>query len=261
VRLCCWAPHRCRPLARCARSRRRFQALDLARTGFASRKCGGRSVFDSALTKRLGPGHTSMVLSPLEAVQLFHLPLAGVPMDSARVRVMPRRPSLVAGEGSVLCRLDDDRGAAVKISQTDRRHHMHAVGPTGAGKTTLVNLALQDIEAGIGSVSSIPRATSSATCSSVRPSTRIASSSSILRRAAPGQAQRPRVRRPESARARHRRRGHDLSQELRTFLGPRTDDVLRAALIPSFAIPGATLTEVPLLLPTRAGLADQEPQH
>jgi DNA helicase HerA-like ATPase len=163
-----------------------------------------------------------MVLSPGEAVQLFHLPLAGVPMDSARVRVMPRRPSLVAGEGSVLCRLDDDRRAAVKISQTDRRHHMHAVGPTGAGKSTLLlNLALQDIEAGIGIGIIDPKGDLIRDLLERIP-TQHAKSRHPARSfdaRAPCRAQRPRVRRPESARARNRRRGDDLSQELRALLG------------------------------------------
>ena len=37
----------------------------------------------------------------------------------------------------------------VKISQEDRREHVHILGPTGVGKSTmLLNLALQDIDVG-----------------------------------------------------------------------------------------------------------------
>ena len=67
-------------------------------------------------------------------------------MESARVRVMPRhRPG--TGVGSSLSRLDDVLRVPVKISQEDRREHVHILGPTGVGKSTmLLNLALQDID-------------------------------------------------------------------------------------------------------------------
>ncbi|HVC77140.1 MAG TPA: hypothetical protein VND96_11580, partial [Candidatus Micrarchaeaceae archaeon] len=250
VRLCCWASHRASAVSSLHPIASAFQALD-GENRLRVAKVWWRLGFDSALTKRLGPGHTSMVLSPGEAVQLFHLPLAGVSMDSARVRMMPRRPSLVAGEGSVLCRLDDDRSAAVKISQADRRHHLHAVGPTGAGKSTLLlNLALQDIAAGIGVGIIDPKG------DLIRD---------LLERIPAQHANRVILLDPST---RERPVGlnvlecDDPSQrELVTdgvvtifrknferFWGPRTDDVLRAALLTLLRHPGATLTEVPLLL-------------
>jgi hypothetical protein len=250
VRLCCWAPRRSSAIGSLRPIVSAFQALD-GENRLRVAKVWWPLGFDSALTKRLGPGHTSMVLSPAEAAQLFHLPLAGVPMDSARVRAMPRRLSLVAGDGSVLCRLDDDRRAAVKISQTDRRHHLHAVGPTGAGKSTLLlNLALQDIEAGIGVGVIDPKG------DLIRD---------LLERIPTQHANRVILLDPST---RERPVGlnvlecDDPSQrELVTdgvvtifrknferFWGPRTDDVLRAALLTLLRHPGATLTEVPLLL-------------
>jgi hypothetical protein len=250
VRLCCWAPRRSSAVGSLRPIVSAFQALD-GENRLRVARVWWPLGFDSALIKRLGPGPTSMVLSPAEAAQLFHLPLAGVPMDSARVRVMPRRPSSVAGEGSVLCRLDDDRGAAVKISQTDRRHHLHAVGPTGAGKSTLLlNLALQDIEAGIGVGVIDPKG------DLIRD---------LLERIPTQHANRVILLDPST---RERPVGlnvlecDDPSQrELVTdgvvtifrknferFWGPRTDDVLRAALLTLLRHPGATLTEVPLLL-------------
>jgi len=250
VRLCCWASHRASAVSSLRPIASAFQALD-GDNRLRVAKVWWPLGFDSALTKRLGPGHTSMVLSPGEAVQLFHLPLAGVPMDSARVRVMPRRPSLVAGEGSVLCQLDDDRRAAVKISQTDRRHHLHAVGPTGAGKSTLLlNLALQDIAAGIGVGIIDPKGDLIHDLLERIPSQH-ASRVILLD---PSTRERPvGLNVLECDDPSQRELVTDgvvtiFRKNFERFWGPRTDDVLRAALLTLLRHPGATLTEVPLLL-------------
>src|SRR5260370_32573831 len=87
-----------------------------------------------------------MVLAPEDLRLLFHLPLTDVPMEAAGIRVMPRHRS-VSGVGSSLSHLDDITKVRVNISQVDRREHVHILGPTGVGKSTLLlNLALQDID-------------------------------------------------------------------------------------------------------------------
>ncbi|WP_249714595.1 GTPase domain-containing protein [Rhizomonospora bruguierae] len=54
----------------------------------------------------------------------------------------------------------------VGISLADCRYHVHALGPTGTGKTTLLmRMILDDVEAGRGVAGSTrPRVTSSVTC-------------------------------------------------------------------------------------------------
>src|SRR5205807_1237435 len=56
-----------------------------------------------------------------------------------------------SGDGNVICLLEDARQTPARISPADARHHIHVLGPTGVGKSTLLlNLALDDIEAGRG---------------------------------------------------------------------------------------------------------------
>src|SRR5690242_21216047 len=117
----------------------------MERTVYA--KSGSGGVRDS--TKRSGSGSVplpgNLVLSSSELAHICHLPLIGVAMDSAHVRVAPTHA--LGGAGSILARLEDQKQTAVQIAQADRRQHMWLEGPTGSGKSTvLLNLALQDIK-------------------------------------------------------------------------------------------------------------------
>ena len=212
--------------------------------------------FDHAVVTRQGPGTASMVLVAEEVAQLCHLPLDGVAMDEARVRMMPahRSSSGQDATGSLLCRLDDQRAAPVTIRQTDRRQHVHIVGPTGSGKSTLLlNLALQDIDAGIGLAVVDPKG------DLIRD---------LLQRIPEQHANRVVLIDPS-----HRDRPVGLNvlecededrrelvadsvvtvfrKSFERFWGPRTDDVLRAALLTLLRQRDATLCEVPLLLLNR----------
>jgi len=140
----------------------------------------------------------------------------------------------------------------VKISQEDRREHVHILGPTGVGKSTmLLNLALQDIDTGDVGVGVIdPKG------DLVRD---------LLERIPSKHADRivlidPSIReRPiglnvlECPDPAQRELVTDgvvtiFRKSFERFWGPRTDDVLRAALLTLLRHPGTTLTEVPLLL-------------
>ena len=249
VRLCCWAPQTQAAIASLKPMVAAFYTAEGENRLRPEIVLWARG-FDHAVEKRLGPGRRSMVLSPEELAQLFHLPLASVGMESARVRVMPRRGS-ASGGGSIFCQLDNEPATPVAISQADWRHHAHVLGPTGVGKSTLLlNLALQDIEAGIGVGVVDPKG------DLVRE---------LLERIPPQYSDRivlidPSIReRPVGLNVLEC--NDPIQRELVTdgvvtifrktferFWGPRTDDVLRAALLTLLRHPGATLTEVPLLL-------------
>jgi hypothetical protein len=248
VRLCCWAaaPGLAKRALRPVLAG--YQTLD-GENCLRPQRVWWRSLFDGALARRLGPGRSNLVLTAEELTQLFHLPLTAVPMDTARVQLAPER--LVSEAGSVLCRLEDGSRQAVRIAQADRRHHLHVLGPTGSGKSTLLlNLALQDIEAGIGVGVLDPKG------DLIRD---------LLERIPEGHADRLVLLDPGW---RERPVGlnvldcDDPSQRelvcdgvvtifrksYERFWGPRTDDILRAALLTLLREPKATLCEVPLLL-------------
>lgn len=136
------------------------------------------------------------------------------------------------------------------IATRDRLRHVHLLGPTGAGKSTLLlNLIAQDIDAGNGVVVVDPKGDLIADCLDRVPKHR--SGEVIL--LDPTDDDRPVGLNPlAGANARS-----DLVVEqvvgifhklYAEFWGPRTDDILRAALLTLVSQPGMTLCEVPLLL-------------
>jgi hypothetical protein len=140
------------------------------------------------------------------------------------------------------------------LSVTDSLRHLHVIGPTGSGKSTLLlGLIAQDMAAGRGVVV-------------LDPSGDLVSE--VLDRVPPARTQDVVVLDPTDD---ERPVGLNLltgaadSPELvvdqvvgifhqlyRAFWGPRTDDILRAALLTLVVEPGMTVCEVPLLL-TDAG--------
>ncbi len=205
--------------------------------------------FDRALLLRLPPSSRSPVLVAEELARLFHLPCEGVEMDSAPVRVPP--PRLLAASGKTLCLADVMGGKAIRIAQADCRHHIHVLGPTGSGKSTLLlNLALSDIQAGAGVGVIDPKG------DLIR---------ALLERIPDQHAERIVLIDPT---ARDQPIGLNVldcadpdERELvcdgivaifkktyERFWGPRTDDILRAAILTLLREPGATLCEIPVLL-------------
>jgi type IV secretion system coupling TraD/TrwB family protein len=136
------------------------------------------------------------------------------------------------------------------IEPNDRLRHLHLLGPTGAGKTTLLlNLIVQDMVAGYGVVVVDPKGDLIADCLDRVPSDR--QGDVIL--LDPTDDERPVGLNPLA--------GGDGRSDLvvenlvgifhrlyADFWGPRTDDILRAALLTLTNQPGMTLCEVPLLL-------------
>jgi hypothetical protein len=227
-----------------------FRALDGA-NGLRPARVWLHRRFDTDLVRRHPPRTSGLTLIPEELASLFHLPCAGVAMDVAPVRASPARLSQPSPGDKVICLLEDDRQTPVTIAQADARQHIHILGPTGSGKSTLLlNLALDDIRAGRGVGVVDPKG------DLVR---------ALLERIPREDADRVVLIDPSY---RDRPVGLNVLEcpdvDLREvvgdsivtifkktyerFWGPRTDDILRAAVLTLLNRPDTTLCEVPLLL-------------
>lgn len=226
-----------------------FRALDGANGLRPTRVWRGQR-FDIDLVSRRPPRTKGLTLIPEEVAHLFHLPCTGTPMDVAPVRLAPTRLPIVQGK-KVICLAEDGNETPVTISPTDARQHIHILGPTGSGKSTLLlNLALDDIEAGHGVAVIDPKG------DLVR---------SLLERIPAGEADRvilidPSYREQPVGLNVMECDDPDLHEVVcdgivtifkktyERFWGPRTDDILRAAVLTLLRHPDTTLCEVPLLL-------------
>ncbi len=108
--------------------------------------------------RRLGRG---FVLNLTELGYLAGLPtdLAVPGLDRARAKAAPAPPAVPTG-GRGIKRLGYAQvgGRSVGLPVPDARHHLHLVGKTGAGKSTLiVHMVIEDVKAGRGAVVIDPR--------------------------------------------------------------------------------------------------------
>ncbi len=192
-------------------------------------------------------GRRSYLLSIPELAALAHLPaeraLPGLLRAGARSVTPP--PGLPANGKPLGLSAS---GAPVVLAVEDARYHLHLLGPTGVGKSTLIaRLVLADLDAGRGAVVIDPKGDLV---------------EEILARIPDGLEQRVDVFDPldpeppglnvlEGA-------DHDLVVDqlvgifrrvYERFWGPRTDDILRAGLLTLLETgTGATLADVPRLL-------------
>jgi hypothetical protein len=136
------------------------------------------------------------------------------------------------------------------LSLPDSMRHLHVIGPTGVGKSTLLlGLIVQDMQAGRGVVVVDPKGDLVTDVLDRVPPER-AEDVAVLDPtdedrpvglnllARPGES-------PELVVDQVVSIFHDL---YRDSWGPRTDDILRAALLTLVGMPGMTLAEIPLLL-------------
>jgi len=136
------------------------------------------------------------------------------------------------------------------LSVPDSLRHLHVIGPTGVGKSTLlVNLITQDMAAGRGVIVIDPKGDLAADVLDRVPPSRVADVVVLD----PSDEASPvgfnlLAGAPESAELLVDQVVGTLHNLFAAFWGPRTDDVLRAALLTLVAEPGMTLCEVPLLL-------------
>ena len=197
------------------------------------------------------PGRRAFLLGVPELAALAHLPgqdaIPGVVMARAR-EVAP--PPGLSSDGKPLGR--SCRGGKVKLAVEDARRHIHVLGPTGVGKSTLLaRLVLADFDAGRGAVVIDPKGDLVEDLLARIPAGREDEVDLLdpLDEAPPGLNV---LDSPD------RDLGTDqlvgiFRRVFDRFWGPRTDDILRAAVLTlTAASPQSTLADVPRLLTDRS---------
>jgi hypothetical protein len=215
------------------------------RNGFRRRRCHRpRLAIAGRLTGR------PVLLSVPELAQIATVPAAGAVAGLDRAGAKTAAPSrLLLSTGKVLgCADHSGVSRPVAIATEDARHHLHVVGETGTGKSTLLaNLVLQDAEAGRAAVVIDPKGDLV---------------EAILERLPGGCEDRTCIVDPDDGKdavGLNVLAGSDpdlvvdhvagvFKRIYEPWWGPRTDDIMRAACLTLAQIPGATLAEVPLLL-------------
>jgi Type IV secretion-system coupling protein DNA-binding domain len=147
VRITVSAPNRRAAAGRARAVAGAFAAYD-GRAGLRSRR--HRASLRRVVERRLGRG--AFLLSVPELAALAHLPTDETTpgVDRAGARSVPPPPRLPA-TGKPLGIASN--GRRVVLAPADARHHLHLLGPTGTGKSTLIaRLALDDLAAGRGAV-------------------------------------------------------------------------------------------------------------
>jgi hypothetical protein len=196
-------------------------------------------------------GRRAFLASTGELAALAHLPgqeaIPGVVMAGAREVAPP--PGLPADGKPLGLSVG---GRTVNLSVVDARRHMHVLGPTGVGKTTLIaRLVLSDFDAGRGAVVIDPKGDLVEDLLARIPAGREDEVDLLdpLDEAPPGLNV---LDSPD------RDLGVDqlvgiFSRVFERYWGPRTDDILRAAVLTlSTASPTSTLADIPRLLTDRS---------
>lgn len=111
-----------------------------------------RRRFADLYRRRQFPVFGSFVLTARELAGLWHLPREdGAHLVVVRSPKLAPPPGAGAGERRLGFVAWDDERIPVGLSVADSRHHLHLLGSSGTGKTTaMLNLAAQDIAAGRG---------------------------------------------------------------------------------------------------------------
>jgi hypothetical protein len=193
------------------------------------------------------------VLNARELAAFGAIPIGQLRLPGLTLGASPQLPpaSDIPRRGRVLGRASfPGAERPIAISTADSLRHLHVIGPTGVGKSTLLlNLICGDLAAGRGVVAIDPKGDLVA---------------DVLDRVPPARTGDVIVLDPTDATRPvgfNLLAGSDQAPELvadqvvglfrhlyAAFWGPRTDDILRAALLTLTRQAGMTLAEVPLLL-------------
>ena len=197
------------------------------------------------------------LLNAAELAMLIGIPTGPVPAVGVALgtsRLLAPSPA-IARHGRVLA-TSNFPGAErpLALSVEDSLRHLHIIGPTGVGKSTLlVRLITQDMQAGRGVIVIDPKGDLARDVLDRVPVHRL-DDVVVLD---PSDEERPVGLNLLDASAQNRELVVDqivgtLHNLFAAFWGPRTDDILRSALLVLVEHPGMTLCEVPLLLTDQA---------
>jgi len=211
--------------------------------------------FDSAFRDR-ALGWSTFAARAIELADLFHLPLPAVKRLMPQTHAASLVPKEAATQGKVIALVESHDGVRpVAIKPEDERQHLHIIGGTGTGKTTLLaNLAYDDALNGRGFGILDPKGDLVDAVLPRIPANRVADvvlidpSDTLF---------------PVGLNALNcwGEIGKEVDREIvcdyvvtlfrklyDRYWGPRSDDILKAAILTLLDQPGATLAEVPLLL-------------
>ena len=206
-----------------------------------------------AIAERTPPlVHFPAVLNAEELVGLLAIPLSGVVLPGVTVggtKALAPVSDIPAYGRVVAHSTFPGVERPLALSVPDSLRHLHVIGPTGSGKSTLLlGLVTQDMQAGRGVIVVEPKGDLVADVLDRVPPERTGdvvlldpadeSPVGLNLLARPGDS-------PELVVDQVVSIFHDL---FRDSWGPRTDDILRSALLTLVGVPGMTLAEVPLLL-------------
>lgn len=207
--------------------------------------------------RRLPVAHYPAILNAAEVGALAAFPVGTVSLPGLRLagcRQLAPSSDIPSG-GRVLGRATfpgSERPLALSV--TDSLRHLHVIGPTGVGKSTLLTgLIAQDMAAGRGVVVLDPKGDLVADVLDRVPSGR-AGDVIVLD---PADEERPVGLNLLAGAASDTELVTEqvvgiFHQLYHASWGPRTDDILRSAVLTLVGVPGMTLCEIPLLL-TDAG--------
>jgi hypothetical protein len=203
--------------------------------------------------RRLPVAHHSAILNAAELGALAAFPVGPVMLPGLRLAgCRPLAPaSDIPSGGRILGRATfPGSERPVALSVTDSLRHTHVIGPTGTGKSTLlVGLIAADMAAGRGVVVLDPKGDLVTDVLDRVPPSRTGDVIVLD----PADDERPVGLNLLAAAADSRELVADqvvgiFHSLYAAYWGPRTDDILRAALLTLVGVPGMTLAEVPLLL-------------
>lgn len=204
-----------------------------------------------------------LLLSTREVAGLLPIPVGEVALPGVALgmaRQLPPPPGMPTSGAQLGVSNYPDMRTPLFLTDQDRLHHLHVLGPTGVGKSTLLaNLICQDISAGHGVIVIDPKGDLCADVLARIPNHR--TQDVIVMDAAS-------VERPVGfniLRSAHDEQGRELVVDnvihiwheiYKDFWGPRSEDVLRGALLSLINTKGAngedfTLIETPEILTSK----------